>query len=440
MLVSVNKQHFLILILLVFGQGLKAQIWTLQQCIDTARVQNKTIRIANNNAIMSGEKTRESKAYLFPRLTANGEYKYYFNLPYQLLPQSTFNPSAPESQFNAAQFGVPHNINANIQLFIPLYNPQISGRIEASKIGEEITALQGEKTEEQIYFETSNLYYNAQILKAQIVFIENNIINANQLLGNLKLLKKHLLATGTDEGKVALQLAQLSNQKTATQNKLLQVLNNLKFIIGLPANQNMDVENEINTPNPITYNNSPYIDSKLLFAQNKLLKTELKTLSRSRYLPSVNIIGMYGTTGFGYDKEPNQFLDFYPIGFTGLQISYPLFNGTVTMRKMNQKRLEISNNQLKSDWIQDQNSMRVSNLTLERSNALGSVETTKKQIELAQNIYSKTLLQQKQGTASLTDVLLADNALREAQQTNITAIIDYLKANLELKKITGNLE
>jgi outer membrane protein TolC len=35
--------------------------------------------------------------------------------------------------------------------------------------------------------------------------------------------------------------------------------------------------------------------------------------------------------------------------------------------------------------------------------------------------------------------LLADNALREAQQTYLTTVIDYLKADLELKKLTGNI-
>jgi outer membrane protein TolC len=58
--------------------------------------------------------------------------------------------------------------------------------------------------------------------------------------------------------------------------------------------------------------------------------------------------------------------------------------------------------------------------------------------QVAQTIYEQTILQQKQGTASLTDVLLADNAFREAQQTYLT-IIDYLKADLELKKLTGNI-
>ena len=68
-----------------------------------------------------------------------------------------------------------------------------------------------------------------------------------------------------------------------------------------------------------------------------------------------------------------------------------------------------------------------------------SVKTTIEQIKLAQTIYEQTILQQKQGTASLTDVLLSDNALREAQQTYLYSVIDYLKADLELKKLTGNI-
>ena len=61
------------------------------------------------------------------------------------------------------------------------------------------------------------------------------------------------------------------------------------------------------------------------------------------------------------------------------------------------------------------------------------------QVVLAGSIYRQAVLQQQQGTASLTDVLLADNALREAQQEYLDAIIDFLRADLDLRKHTGNL-
>jgi outer membrane protein TolC len=83
--------------------------------------------------------------------------------------------------------------------------------------------------------------------------------------------------------------------------------------------------------------------------------------------------------------------------------------------------------------------MQIANATAQRKTSYQAIETSKQHIQLAQKIYSNTLLQQEQGVATLTDVLLADNALREAQQTNLSVIIDYLKADLELKKLTGNL-
>ena len=112
------------------------------------------------------------------------------------MPLSTFNPTAPEGQFKEAQFGVPHNINANIQLSMPLYNTQVYGAIQATKIASDLTELHYKKTEEQIFFEISNLYYNAQILYNQIAFIESNLLNAERLLKNIQLLNEQLIAKG----------------------------------------------------------------------------------------------------------------------------------------------------------------------------------------------------------------------------------------------------
>jgi outer membrane protein TolC len=438
-LVNIHKLTIVLPLSLLLWTTSNAQQWTLQQCLDTAQVNNKNLQIGLNNETLSQDRQKEVKANLLPKLTANADYKYFTNLPYQLMPLSTFNPAAPEGQFKETQFGVPHNISANLQLAIPLYNPQIYGGIEKSKIATEMTSLQYEKSKEQIYFEISNLYYNAQILKAQLDFIKSNLANANRLLSNLKLLNDQLLATGTDVGKVELQVAQLSTNNITIQSKLEQVLRAMKFVIGIPTDRTFDVENSIVADKQKEYTTRPSLDYRLITIQNKLLSSELKTLNNSRYLPSVNVIGSYGTSGFGYDKKPNTFLNFYPIGFAGLQVSYPIFNGTATLHQVHQKQIELQNTTLKSSMVDDQNTMQIANATAQRKTSYQAIETSKQHIQLAQKIYSNTLLQQEQGVATLTDVLLADNALREAQQTNLSVIIDYLKADLELKKLTGNL-
>lgn len=438
-LANIHK-HYVALLLIIGGfQSAQAQTWTLLQCIDTAQVHNKNLQMSRNNMAIGDQREKEAKANLIPKVTANADYKYFANLPYQLLPVNAFNPALPAGEFRAMQFGVPHNINANLQLSMPLYNPQVYGAIQTTKIASELTDLQYQKTEEQIYFEISNLYYNAQILHHQLAFIDSNLINAERLLKNMQLLNEQLLAKGTDVSKVKLQVSQLTTQKETIKSKYEQVLNALKFAMGISIEQNLQIEPNIQYQNTNEYTTSSTLDIRIIKTQNRLLSSELNTLNKSRYLPSLNLVGMYGTTGFGYNGQPASFLDFYPIGFAGVQLSYPLFNGTVTLRKINQKTLELRNNELQFGMLAEQNNMQVENTKLQREVAKKTVETTTEQIQLAQTIYEQTILQQKQGTASLTDVLLADNALREAQQTYLSAVIDYLKADLELKKITGNI-
>ena len=90
--------------------------------------------------------------------------------------------------------------------------------------------------------------------------------------------------------------------------------------------------------------------------------------------------------------------------------------------------------------VTEQNAMQTNNAKRQLAVAQKSIETNTSQIKLAQTIYEQTVLQQKQGMASLTDVLLADTGLREAQQNYLSAVVDYLKADLELKKLTNQIK
>ena len=438
-LVNVHKPCLVLLLIVIGFQSAQAQVWSLQQCIDTAQVYNKKLQVNRNDIAIGEQREKEAKANFNPKVTANADYKYFTNLPYQLLPLNALNPAAPEGEFRAAQFGVPHNINLNLQLSMPLYNPQLYGAIQTTKIASEWIELQYQKLEEQIFFDISNLYYNAQILHHQLAFIDSNLINAERLFKNMQLLNEQLLVKGTDVSKVKLQVAQLTSQKVGVKSKYEQVLNALKFTIGLSLENNLQIETNILYENSFEYSSLSTLDFRMAIIKNRWLGLELNTLNKSRYLPSLNLLANYGTTGFGYNGKPNGFLDFYSIGFAGIQLSYPLFSGTVIERKINQKTLELKNNELQMGLINEQNYLQVENAKLQRKTAKNTVETLTEQIQLAQIIYEQTIVQQKLGTATLTDILLADNSLREAQQTYLSAVIDYLKADLELKKFTGNI-
>lgn len=438
-IVSAHKLFKVILLLITASQTHAQKIWTLSECLDTAVKYNTMLQISGNSIELSNEKLQEAKGNLLPKINTTIEYKYYTDLPHQLMPLSTFNPTAQEGQFKDAQFGVPHNISTGIQLVVPIYNPLLYGAIQSAKTAKELSNLQYKKTEEELFFEITTLYYNAQILSHQLNFIDKNIYNNQQLLSTMELLRNQKMAITTDVNKVHLQAAQLKTQKAVLENTQLKVLNVLKLTMGVSVDTEILIDAEIKPEGMSTYFTSNVTDISILQTQHKLLSTDIHTLIKSKYRPSLNLVFWYGTNGFGYDKKPNDFLKFYPVGFTGVQLTYPLFNGTITNRKISQKRLELRNNELQTDFLTEQNRIRTINALNQREVAQHNVEMTDEQINLAKSIYDQTILQQKLGTASITDVLLADNALQEAQQRYLDAIINYLKADLELKKLTGNL-
>jgi len=439
-LVSIYKLKLLSL-LLISQLSFNAQSqneWDIEKCTNYAVENNAKLKIDKNKSLIVQEKEKEVKSNLIPKITLNGDYKYYFELPTQLMPMSVFG--GPAEQYKEAQFGVPHNINANVQVAMPLYSPELYGGINKVKIVAEVAELQYQKTKEQLMYDVTYYFFNAQILKSQIIFIDDNLKNTKQLLANVELLHQQKLLTQTDEDKVALNVQQLITKKEIVDSKYKQVINGLKLQMGMPLNENLDVVYNVEKNVDANYDVQPSIDKKLVLKQFELLNSELKTLQKTRYLPSAYLYGSYGIMGYGFSGDNNEFLNFYNMGFAGVKVSYPLFNGMVTQKKVNQKRLEIDNNTIQQGLIDDKNSTLINNAILQINVAQETYVSTQTQIELAQKIYDKVLLQQKEGLASLTDVILADVALREAQQNNITAIVDYLKSDLELKKLTGNIK
>jgi outer membrane protein TolC len=437
-LVSIHKLHVLIIItLLVAPFGVAQHVWTLEQCIDTAKVHNKQLSISARNIDAASESKAASRAQLIPKLMVNADYRYFTDLPYQLMPMSVFG--GPEGQFKEAQFGVPHNINANLQLSIPIYDPQTYGKIEAAEKGVKLRELVHQKTTEQLFFEVSNLYYNAQIIERNLNFLDSNIINTEQVLENTKALAEQLLAKKSDVSKIQLKLDQLSNQRKQTESQYQQVMNALKFLVGLDLDYSLHIEQEFQFKPLKEYEEKETIDFKIAQTKLSMASTELKTAKQSR-LPSLSLFGSYGTTGFGYDQEPNRFLNFYPIGFGGIRMSYPLFNGTVTQRIINEKSIAEKNAHTQVELTKDESRLEFINAKLKLSAAYSNILQTERQVNFAKEIFQQTMDEYTQEVANLTELIMSDSELQQAQMEYLSAVIEYLKADLSLKKLSGNFE
>ena len=422
-------------IILFKGISTKAQTLTLEQCIDTALLYNRSIRLSEQDINLATEKNKEAKANLIPKLIGMTDYRYYTDLPYQLMPAAAFGGA--EGTYKEVQFGVPQSLNANLQLTVPLYNPLVISAIKTSGLANELSRIQKLKTDEEVVIEVSNAYYNAQILQNQLAFLDSNIINTNKLVQTTLLLYQQQIAKGTDVDRLKLQLDQLSNQRSTVFSQHQQVLNVLKFLMGKPISDSIEVL--ISGRSVINADFPPRITTDMLIIDKKiaLSSLELRGLKNSR-LPSLGVYGVYGTNGFG-NTGSNSFFNFHPISYVGAQLSIPLFSGTVTRHKMTQKKIEIDKSSILKEQITEKTKLDRINAEMQYVLANKNIATVNVQIELAKKIYDNTVLQNKQGMASITDLLMADNALRESQQNYIVALINLRKAELEFKRVTGNL-
>ena len=425
---------FILLLSLVSLQGYN-QIMSLQQCIDSAVQNNYNVQIAGYELMQATEKVAEARANLLPKINTAFDYRYYTNLPYQLLPAAIFGGTA--GTYKQAQFGVPHNINANVQLSYPLYNPVLQANIKTIETAEEVVSLQKIKSQEDIALEVSTIYYNAQILISQQSFIDSNIVNSKKLMAVMELLYQQKMAKGTDVEKINLQLSQLLTQKETVQNQYYQVINILKFLIGKLPDDTISIESNPGKNEYQVLPDNPLTEIKLAEKQISFLQTEKKAILKSK-LPVINLNGFYGTTGFAKTGS-NDFLKFYPLGYAGVQVIMPLYTGNATKHKLKGKEIEIEKATVKAEMLKAKNNVDKLNNIYQLSNAQKNLNSIQQQIDFAQTIYKNTLLQQKEGVASLTDVLLADITVREAQQNYIAALIALRRAELEQQKLTGNL-
>jgi outer membrane protein TolC len=389
------KQLFFILLLSILSFQGESQLLSLKQCIDSAIQKNYTVRMAGYDVIQANEKISEAKA----------------NLPYQLLPAGVFG--GPAGTYKEAQFGVPHNINASVQLTYPLYNPALRATIKTIETGEEVSGLQKIKSQEDIAMEVSNVYYNAQVLISQLSFIDGNIVNSRNLLGVMELLYQQKMATGTDVQKINLQLVQLLTQKETAESQYNQVINILKFLIGKLQESNFSIEPGPGNPEYPVLKDNPLTEVKLVEKQISFLQTEKNTIQKSK-LPIINLNGFYGTTGYAKSGS-NDFLKFYPLAYAGVQAIMPLYTGNGTKRKIRGKEIEIEKAMVKLDMIKEK-------YAVDKLNNGYQLDIAKRNL-----------------TTILTDVLQADNAVREAQKNYIDALVALRRAELENKKLTGNL-
>ncbi|MFN5634577.1 MAG: TolC family protein [Flavobacteriia bacterium] len=423
--------------ILISALPVHAQQLDLETCLRMADTANLTLRNARLDIAIT-EKNRD--AYLsarLPQISFTGDYKYNAIIPGQVVPAAFFG--GPPGTFSTVQFGVPFVLSNNVQLTQILFNTQLNYGLAALRVNNQIVDIQMRMTEQEVRHQIASTYFNLQAVNRQLTFVRGNLANMEKLIRNMEAMVAQQMMLQTDVDKLTINQLSLQNTDQTLRATKFQLEGLLRILIGMNADAPLSLAPDAMVEKSILVElgETSYPELELIKTQMMMNKEERKG-NNMAYLPNLSF---YGTYNYSVNMKPE---DSYRVGiegaFLGLRLDWTLFDGLEKVHKQaaNKFNAEKLNNQLEQTQQQ---------LELRRSNALNqigiqttSLKIAQEQLKLADNIYNQTATKFEQGVASSNDLIMADNALQQAQTTVVASYIQLRQAELDYLKSIGSIK
>ncbi len=431
------KNTLLLIAILLLSVSIKAQTLNLEQCLKMADTANVIIRNARVDVAMSASQIDAYQSALLPKLIYAGDYRYNAVIPGQLIPGQIAG-GAPGT-YVAVQFGVPVNISNTVQLNQVLFNPQLNAAIKTLKINQEVSEIQAGLTEQNVKYQLIQTYYNLQAVHKQLSFVQENIVNMDKMIANMKAMLEQKLVIATELDKLNITRLTLKNQEQTLISTKEKTENYLKLMIGKTINDKVEFQQEGAVQRSLLQEQKGVkaLDIQLLQAQQRLNLVELKGI-RMAYLP---VLSMYGTYLYSYNYRPeNKFGKGIDGAFVGLKLDWTLFDGFEKHHKSKVNLLQRGKIADQLDYSKKQLDVNIINAQKQVEIQTQSLQISQEQLILSEKVQKQAKFSFEQGVISSNDLLKSENDLYQAQTNVVVAFVQLRQAELELLKLTGNIK
>jgi len=339
-----------------------------------------------------------------------------------------------------------YNAAIGLQLQMPIYNQMARTAVEVSKIADRLNQLSYEKAREDIIMQTAQTYYMAQNTLEQIRLVNDNIKRLEELRNITQAFYDNQMSLEVDVKRVNFNIEDLTVQRDNALSMLQQQYTMLKFIIDYPAEKEIKVT-DIN-PGQIDEVNACGLNTGLyelqLLDQKKVLAQKQTKLAKDAYLPTVSLTGNLMYSAYT-DKFENWFRSgdsnhWYGSNGIGIQVRVPIFDGFGKRSKIKKAKAEEESARLGYEDALKKLQANYMNAVSEVNNSQRNYKKQFDNYTLAQDVYSVTADQYKEGVGTMTAVLQDEMRMSEAMNNYLTAYYKYKVANLSLLKLTGQLD
>lgn len=408
---------------------------TLKEALNYAVKNSETIKKARLDIEGGKYKTQEVRASALPQVTGTGTFTD------QVVKQQLF--------FNGQviPIGTTYNASAQAQFSQQLFNQQLFTGLKAARTSEDYYNLNAQLTEENTIEQVSTNYYQVLVNRQKLAVIDTNIKNVRKIENIVNTQYKNGLAKKIDLDRVKVNMTNLRNQRDQLVNGITQQENLLKFYMGMPVSTQIIIpEFELSDINPAgqsvvapdSLDVTNRTEFQIIKKQEDLLVLQKKAF-KSEYYPTLALTSNYALNGLS-DQIGFQNSRSYGMGAIGLTLRVPIFDGFATRSRVRQAQVDIQQNQEDQRSLKNSLNLSNENAKLQLQNSLNTITSQRQNVKLAEEVYASTQNNYKNGLAGLTDLLDAENALTQAQNSHSQALLNYKLAEIQLIKSKGNIK
>ena len=343
-----RTNYFLTIILIFCTLQISAQrVWTLQECVDTALMNNRNIKQQRLNYKSKVISYNQAKSDRLPNL--NASIGQNFNFGRSLSVDNTYQNSNSQN----TSFSVSSGVN--------LYNGfRMKNAIEARQAELMAAGADVQKIEKDIILNVSAAFLqvlqNKELLRNadnQLQITRENMARRKELIEAGKLAQGEIFEIQAQEAKEELSRVQAENQLQLSLLDLAQVLELDHFQdidVAVPVNL---LENELALLSADEVYISALASRPEIRSAQYRLESSLKNIeiARAGYLPSLSLGAQWGTGYYNMSNMPTnpsfgtQFSNNISTG-VGLSLSIPIFNRYVVKNQVENAKLNVESSKI----------------------------------------------------------------------------------------------
>lgn len=448
------KLNFAILLVVIKSYSLFSQqqsSYTLKQAVDYAIQNSPNYLNANDDLKLAAYRKNEIMAIGLPQITGSFDFKYYIEIPTTLLPANAFNPMAPADAFAAIKFGLKYNSTAGVNASQLLFSSDYLFGVKAAKEFIALSKINAQRTKTEVISQVSKAYYTVLINKERLKLLDANIEKLTKSYNELKQYNQQGFVELIDVERLEVAKNNLTTEKEKVNQMLGIGENLLKFQMGYPINNPIQLSDSLNSSgelnqelNPMTADVNKRDDYQLLKAQESLLNLDVKRLKWG-YLPTIAAYGAYqyntmrpNANIFEFDKN-NPVKKWFPIALVGVTMNLTIFDGLQRHYKIQQAKVTANKNVNTLRNLELAAQLETSMAAITFNNALKSLATNKRNMELAKHVFEVSEKKFQQGVGNNLEIINAQTAMREAEINYFNSLYDAIISKIDYSKATGAL-